>query len=98
MGVNQLFVDPVPAAFRQFFDIQFAGSEHHLAQIAGNLVAIDVDVGKIIVGADFLNLAQSVLQRLPIPKTNILQSGLIIRHIRRLHRCLRGKFALREAV
>ncbi len=72
MGVNQLLINPVLAAFGQFIDVQFAGSEHHLAQITANLVAVDVDVGKIIVSADLLNLAQRILQCLPIPKANVL--------------------------
>ena len=98
MGVNQLFIDPVPAAFGQLLHIQFAGGEHHLAQIAIDLIAIDVDIGKVVVGADFLNLTQSVLQCLPIPQPDVLQSGLIICRICRAHGRLRGKLALRETV
>ena len=75
VGINQLFVDPVAAALGQFVDVQLARSEHHLAQGAIDYIAIDVDIGKVVVGTDFLNLPQRVLQRLPIPQADVLQTS-----------------------
>ena len=59
--VNQLVVDPVAAALGELVHIQFAHRQHHLAQRAVNLVAVNVDVGKIVVGANLLHLAQRIL-------------------------------------
>ena len=67
VGIDQLFVDPVAAALGQFFHVQLARAQHHLAQLAVDYVTVNVNIGKVIVGADFLNLAQRVLQRLPVP-------------------------------
>ena len=61
MRIDQLLVDPVAAALGQLLDIQFARREHHLTDRAVNHIAIDVDVRKIVVGTDFLNLSQRVL-------------------------------------
>ena len=73
VGVDELLVDPVAAALRQFVDVQLARGEHHLAGRAVDFIAIDVDVGKVVVGADFLNLTQRVLQRTPVPQPDVLQ-------------------------
>ena len=56
VGVDQFFVDPVAAALRKLVDVQLTGGEHYLASGAVDFVAIDVDVGKIVIGADFLDL------------------------------------------
>ena len=61
-------------------------------------VAVDVDVGKVVVGANLLNLAQRVLQRMPVPEANVLQSGLVVGWIGCADGGLGGKLALREAV
>ena len=76
--VNQLVVDPVAAALRQFVHVQFARRQHHLAHRAVDLVTIDVDVGKVVVSANLLNLPQRILQRMPVPQANILQRRLVI--------------------
>ena len=98
MGVDQLLVDPVTAAFRQFVDIQLARGEHHLAGGAVDFIAIDVNVGKVIVGSDFLNLTERVLQRTPVPQPDVLERRLIVGGVGSLDGCLRGKLALGEAV
>ena len=52
--------------------IQLTAGEHHLAKCAVEVIAIDVDVRKVIVGANLLNLAQRILQRVPIPEPDVL--------------------------
>ena len=79
--VDQLFVDPVAASFGQLFDIQFADREHHLAHRPVDLIPIDVDVGEVVIGADFLNLPQRVLQRAPVPQPDVLDRRLIVGQI-----------------
>ncbi len=98
VGVDQLLVDPVAAAFRKFFDIQFARCEHYLASGAVDFIAIDVDVREIVVGADFLNLAQRILKRAPVPQPDVLQRSLIVLGISSFGGSLGGKFALRDPV
>ena len=78
VGVDQLLVDPVAAALGQLFDVHFAGGEHHLAHLAVDLVAVDVDVGEVVVGADFLDLAEGVLQGVPVPQADVLEGGLVV--------------------
>ena len=98
MGVDEFLVDPVAAALRKLIDAQLAGGEHHLAHGAVDFIAIDVDVGKVVVGADFLNLTQRVLQCAPIPQANVGERSLIVRRVGGLDRRLRGKFAPRDPV
>jgi hypothetical protein len=51
-----------------------------------------------MISTDFLNLAQRVLERAPIPQANILQRCLIVRRIGRFDCSFGGKFALRDLV
>ncbi len=98
MRVNQLVVDPVAAALRQFVDVQLAGGEHHFTKSAVDLVTIDVDIGKIVVGADFLYLAQGVLQSAPVPQADVLQRVLIIYRVRGLGIGVCGKLLSRHFI
>ncbi len=81
--VDELLVDPVTAALGELVETEFAGGEHHLAQIAVQRVAIDVDIGKIVVGANLLDLPESALQSPPVPEADVLQRGLVVRQGRR---------------
>ena len=89
VGVDQLFVDPVAAALGQLLDVQLARRQHHLAQRAVDRVAIDVDVGEVVIGADFLELPQRVLQRAPVPEPDVLERRLVVRRDRRPRRSSR---------
>ena len=51
---------------------------------AVDLVAIDVDVGEVVVGADLLDLAQRVLQRAPVPQPDVLQRFLVVLRVQRV--------------
>ena len=98
MGVDQLLVNPVAAALRELVDVQLARGEHHLANHAVDFIAINVDVGKVVVGADFLNLTQRVLECAPVPQPDVLKRSLIIRRVGRRNVRLSGKLALRDSV
>ena len=84
VGVDQLLVDPVAAALRQLLHVEFACGQHHLADRTADLISIDVDIGKVVVGPDLLNLAQRILQRAPVPQPYVVERGLIIRRLHRL--------------
>ena len=94
MGVDELLIDPVAAAFRQLIDVEFSGGEHHLAYIAVDLISINVDVRKIVIGSDLLNLPQRVLQGMPIPQANILERRLVVGRIGGFYCCFRREFSL----
>ena len=98
VGVDQLFVDPVAAALRELVDVQLARGQHNLASGAVDCIAINVDVRKIVVGADFLDLTKRVLQRAPVPQPDVLQRSLIVRRVGGLDGRLCGKFALQDPV
>ena len=55
--IDKLFVDPVAAALREPIDVQLACGKHYLTHGVVDLIPINVDVGKIVVAADLLNLA-----------------------------------------
>ena len=98
VSVDQLIVDPVAAALGELIDIQLARGEHYLASRAVNVIAINIDIGEIVVGADFLNLTQRVLQCAPVPQPDVLKRSLIVRRVSRLDSRIRGKLALRDSV
>ena len=88
MRVDELLVDPVAAALREFVDAKFARGEHHLADRAIDFIAINVDIGKVVVSANLLHLAQP----------DILESRLIIRRVGRLDRRFGGELSLHDPV
>ena len=96
--INKFLVDPIAAALREFLNVELAWGEHHLTHCAVDFIAIDIDIGKVVVGADFLNLAERVLQGAPFPQSDVLQRSLIVGRVGRVYGGLCGKFALREAV
>ena len=69
-----------------------------MAGRAVNLIAVDVDVGEVVVGAYFLNLAQGVLESVPVPQSNILKRSLIMRWVGRGYICLSRELALRNPI
>src|SRR6267378_6507528 len=91
MRVDELFVDPVATADRQLVDVQLARREHHLADRAADLVSVNVDGGKLVIGPDFLNLPQRVLQSAHVPQTDIFERRLIIGRFDCLDPGFRGK-------
>ena len=96
--VDQLVIDPVAAALRQLVHVQFARGKHHLARGAVDLIAIDVDVRKVVVGANLLNLPQCILQRVPVPQADVLQRRLIVGRIGCIDGGLRRKLVLHKSV
>ena len=59
-------------------DVELAGGEHDFAGGAVDVVAVDVDVGKVVVGADLLDLAEGVLEGVPVPEADVLEGGLVV--------------------
>ena len=98
MRVNQLLVDPVAAALGQFLDVELARGDHHLLHRSVDHVAVDVDVGKIVVGADLLDLPQGVLQRAPVPQPDVLERQLVVGQVECLERGVGRKRMLRDAI
>jgi hypothetical protein len=96
--VDQLFINPVATALRKLLDVQLARGKHHLTSHPVDFVAINVNIGKVVVGANFLNLTQSVLKGVPVPQPDILQRSLIMHRVGRRDVCLSGKLALRNSV
>ena len=78
MGIDQFFVDPVAAAYRQLFDVELANGQHLLAEFAVEYIAIDIDVGEVVIGSDLLHLTQGVLQRSPVPEADVLKRWLVV--------------------
>jgi hypothetical protein len=98
VGVGEALVDPVAGADGELVNVEFASGEHDFAGGAVDVVAVDVDVGKIVVGADFLNLAERVLKGVPIPEADVMEGGLVIGGVGCLDGGFGGKFLLMEAV
>ncbi len=98
MRINEFIVDPVAAALRKLVKAELTRGEHDLARRAVDFVAINVDIGKVVVGSNLLNLAQRVLQCFHIPQADVLQSGLVVGGIGGADSGLGGEFALGEFV
>ena len=55
-------------------DIQFARREQHLAVLAVDGVAVDIDIVKRVVGPQRLNLRDRVVKGLRVPQADIVES------------------------
>ena len=71
----QALVHPGAGVVGEERGVDLARGEHHLAASAGQVVAIDVDVVELVVGADQLQLAVGVEQRLRVPEPDVLEGG-----------------------
>ena len=98
MGVDEFLVDPVTAGFGQFLYAHLAGGEHDLADLSVDLVAVEVDVGEVVVGTDFLNLAEGVLEGVPIPEADVLEGDLVVSGIGGFEGGLRRELVLHQAI
>ncbi len=98
MRINKFLVDPIATALGELIDVELACGKHHLTRCAVDFIAIDIDIGKVVVGSNFLNLTQRVLECAPVPQSDVLQCSLIVCRIGRLDGRLSGKFAVRKAV
>src|SRR6266576_176706 len=96
MRVDQPFVDPV--ARRKFAVVYLARRNHHLSYVAGCLVAINVNIGEIIVSTDSLNLFKRVPQCLPVPEPNVFEGRAVSGEVKRLYGTLGLKIALLDLV
>src|ERR1700687_4368 len=71
-------VDPGLGVFGQQRDVKLARGEHHLGIFAVDPVAIDIDVQKIVVEPDFLELAVGREQRARVPQPDIINGGRVL--------------------
>ncbi len=73
----QMSIDPVVRSLRQLLS-ELAGAHHHLPIIAINRVPIDVDVVKLVVRPNLLQLPVRLNEKTRIPQTNVVD-GLLVR-------------------
>ena len=71
MGVLQSAVHPGDALAGQIAR-QLAGREQHLSLVVADVIPVDVDVLECVVAADLLQLPEGLLERLPIPETDVV--------------------------
>ena len=98
MRVDKLFVDPIAGLFRQFRLVDLARGQHHLPLFARDDIAIHVNIGEVVIGADGLNLRERVLQSVPIPQANVVQRGPVGLQIKSFSRSLSVEIALFDAI
>ena len=67
-----------PGAVGQRRGIELARREHHLAQLAVDLVAVVVHRREVVVGADLLDLAERLEQRLVIPQPHVVERRAVL--------------------
>src|SRR3972149_9995185 len=72
----QVFIDK--GALRQAGRIKLSGREQNLAVVAVKTVAVVINGDKIIVRADFLQLAKRVKEGFTIPEPHIFYSGAVV--------------------
>ena len=80
VGERQLLVDP--GAARQAARVQLARRQHDLPVLAVDDVAIVVDPGEVVVGADLLDLPEGIEQRLVVPERHVLDRGGVAFEVR----------------
>ncbi len=92
MCVGQPFIDPVGQR-RKLGVVELARRDHHLASLTADHITIDIDIGKVIVSANGLDLAQRVLECAPVPKTNVVEALAVVWQVK----CFNGIFRLEFA-
>ena len=83
MRVHKPFVDPIARLFRQLIDIKLTGRDHHLPHLAANRVTVNIDIRKVVVGSDLLDLPQRVLESVPIPQADVGERAAVCGQIER---------------
>ena len=89
MRVDEFLVNPRARLLRELADIQLARGEHHLPGLSANFVAININVLKIVVGANLLYLSQGVAQGRPIPEADVVERRLIVSNLEARNRGVR---------
>src|SRR5262249_53608880 len=90
--VDQPFVHPVRQR-RELGVVDLARRDHHLARLTADDVTIDVHIGKVVVGANGLYLAERVLQRAPVPQTNVVEALAVVWQVKRFDGVFRFEVA-----
>ena len=93
---DQPLVDP--GAVGQRRRVQLARRQHHLPVLAVDLVAIVVDRHEVVVGADLLDLAERLEQRLVIPQPHVVERFAVGLDVGARQRRLAGQLALLDAI
>ena len=93
MRVFEREVDPDLGRRRQPLDVEFTCRDHHLPLGAIDPVAVDVDAGKGVIGAQALDLLQLGLERAPVPDARIPQRcRVLIEIVTAERRCRNREF------
>src|SRR5207245_118421 len=81
VGVDEVRVDPVAARVGELPDIELTRCQQHLAELAIDLVAVDVCVLECVVLTESLDLGDGVMKRTPVPEANVIKSRFVFRDI-----------------
>src|SRR6185436_6794790 len=73
VGVNKMRIDPAGLRLRHLMDIQFTRRKQNLPVLSIDVVAINVGIGKNVIGSQRLSLRDSVMERPPVPQPDIVQ-------------------------
>ena len=73
VGVGQVQVLPGPGRLGQPVGVDLADRDHHLAVVLADLVAVDVDVGEVVVLGDGLEVADARAQHLGVPQADVVE-------------------------
>ena len=83
-----------PRSVRQALTVELTQRQHHLAVLAVDGVAVVVNVHKIVVGPDLLDLGEGLQQRLMIPQADVFNGAGIGRDVGRRQRAFTRQFPL----
>ena len=93
VGIDQVGVLPGARHLRQAGRIELARRQHHLLSTAVQVVAVDVDIRKLVVLADALQLIEGGHQRAPVGDAHVGQGRLIARQHAGVERAVAGQVA-----
>src|SRR3981081_1435413 len=81
-------INPIGSGIGELPDIQFAGAEKDLAELAIDDVAVDISVREDIVLPERLKLSDGIVESAPIPEANVVEQRAIFFGIdRRFEAC-----------
>ena len=93
VGVDEVRVLPGTRDLSQAGRVHLAGRQHDLLAASLEVIAVDVDVGELVVLANALQLVIGRQQRPPVGDPNIRQRRLIAREHARVQRPVAGQIA-----
>ncbi len=79
MGVDEVPVHPGAGFLRQRLELDLPGGDHHLAFLAIDLVAVDIDVRELVVGPEDLELVIGRQERPRVPEPDVVyRAGVVV--------------------